>query len=52
MSGMKGKKKGERQREERTTVQQFHKYVERFKANIGRLEPGEDPFESVLIIDS
>lgn len=38
-------------REERTTVQQFHKY-ERFKVGIGRLEPGEDPFESVLIIDS
>lgn len=50
MSGMKGKKKGKTERKNYSTA--ISQICERFKAGIGRLEPGEDPFESVLIIDS
>lgn len=50
MSGMKGEKKGKTERKSYSTA--ILQICERLKAGIGRLEPGEDPYESVLIIDS
>lgn len=50
MSGMEGEKKGRTERKNYSTA--ISQICGRFKNSIGRLELGEDAFESVLIIDS
>lgn len=50
MSGMEGEKKGRTERKNYSTA--TSQIRGRFKNGIGRLELGEDAFESVLIIDS